>query len=103
MSGLGRFFHPWVNAALAGLAALAVLAWITSDVQARHDVRKLSQALCETKLELRMKGNPLADRYVLPDDPCAALRQLQTSTMARPSFGESFSPPPSVLRVRDER
>ncbi len=77
MSGLVRFFQPWVNAALAGLAALAALAWITSDVRARHDLRALSRALCETKLEQRMKANPLADRYVLPDDPCAALRHLQ--------------------------
>lgn len=48
MSNLTRFFHPWVNATLAVLAALA---WITSDVEARHQARKLGHGLCEAKLE----------------------------------------------------
>ncbi|MBI4245991.1 MAG: hypothetical protein HY614_02270 [Candidatus Rokubacteria bacterium] len=51
MSSLTRFFHPWVNATLTGLAVLTALAWITSDVEARHQAGKLEHELCEARLE----------------------------------------------------
>jgi len=76
VSRLGSPFIREVNGAIVGLVVLAVVSAGLHYVSIVHEMRRIRQELCATKLELLTTRNAFLKSAVGPLDTCAELTTL---------------------------